>query len=305
MRVLVVANMWPSPEAPYRGIFVSEQVAALRARGIQVEVLHLSPSLGKARYLTAPLRVAATVWRKSIDIVHAHYGLTGAFSRAPQVPLVVTYHGSDVMLSSQRRFSKIAARLADANICVSESVRRTLDTPDAIVIPCGVDTSQFRPLDRAEARTRLGIKGDHAIALFGAAPANPLKAYDLFKAAVDHAGIAHRALVDIKREDVPWLMAAVDVLVMTSTHEGSPMVVKEALACGLPVVSVDVGDVSHRLAGIKQCHIVERNAELVARAIKEVVDSPQRITPQPSIEDFSADGIAEQLETIYTSLLRR
>jgi teichuronic acid biosynthesis glycosyltransferase TuaC len=305
MRILVVANMWPSSAAPYSGIFVSEQVDALRARGIEVEVLHLDPALGKARYLTAPPRVAAAAWRKSVDIVHAHYGLTGAFSRVPKIPLVVTYHGSDVMLPSQRRFSKVAARLASANICVSESVRRTLDTPGAVVIPCGVDTSQFRPRGRAEARARLGIDGDQAIALFGAAPTNPLKGFDLFKAAIDQAGVAHRALVDIERKDVPWLMAAVDVLVMTSAHEGSPMVVKEALACGLPVVSVDVGDVSHRLAGINQCHLLERDAGALARAITEVVADTSRISPQPFVEDFSANAVAEQLETIYASLLGR
>ena len=73
----------------------------------------------------------------------------------------------------------------------------------------------------------------------------------------------------IARIEVAGVMNAVDVTVMTSDYEGSPVAVRESLACETPVVSVSVGDVPELLAGLPGCAVVERSERLLADAIAE------------------------------------
>lgn len=308
MRVLVVTNMWPSARAPTLGVFVAEQVRALRARGVAVDVLFLGR--GKRAYLTGPHRIIGRTMSYDPELVHAHYGLTGAVCAAlPQRrPLVVTYHGSDVFLPQQRRWSRLAARRAALNICVSRGVRARLGVADAEVVPCGVDTDLFAPRDRAAARARFGLRTDRKVVLFGGAKANPVKDFALLEAAVARVGLDAqvRTLEGVEREDVPALMSAVDVLALTSRHEGSPMVVKEALACALPVVAVDVGDVREWLTDPAYGRVVPRDPEAVGRALEAVLAQPRPVAPAAEhLPRLASDQVAARIEGLYAEVLAR
>ena len=272
-RVLVVTNMWPSAAAPWAGIFVREQVEALRAAAPEwdFEVLEIAGGRGRSDYLLAIPRVRRAA--RGRDLVHAHYGLTGATVAAARVsaPLVVTLHGSDVNIGWQRALSRPAVRRAAAVLAASERMRSLLGGQDVRVLPSGVDMDRFRPLERESARRRLGMAADRPVALFPAAPGNPLKGYELFQAAVAELprqpAVEARTMGNVPREQVPALLCAVDVVVLTSRSEGSPMVVKEALACGTAVVGVDVGDVARLVGGLPGCAVVEREPAAIAAAV--------------------------------------
>lgn len=304
MRVLVVTNMWPSPSAPSFGVFVAEQVEALRARGVAVDVLFLGR--GPKAYLSGPAHIAARVLSYRPDLVHAHYGLTGAAcALLPNLRFVVTYHGSDVFLPRQRRWSRLASRRAALNICVSKGVQERLGAAHAEVVPCGVDLQHFRPRPRAAARAKFGLPEDRKVVLFGGARANPVKDFGLFEAAVARScePWVVRTLEGIDRAEVPALMAAADVLALTSRHEGSPMVVKEALACGLPVVSVDVGDVREWLQDPAYGRVVARDADEVAAALVQVLAAPRPdAPPQALLPSLDTVQIAARIEALYRSL---
>jgi len=304
VRVLVVTNMWPSPAAPSFGVFVAEQVEALRSRGVAVDVLFLGR--GPKAYLSGPAHIAARVLSFRPDVVHAHYGLTGAACAAvPRLRFVVTYHGSDVFLPRQRRWSRLASRRAALNICVSNGVRERLGATDAEVVPCGVDIQHFRPLPREAARAQFGLPTDKKVVLFGGAKANPVKDFGLFEDAVQRSGQDWqvRTLEGIDRKHVPTLMAAVDALALTSRHEGSPMVVKEALACGLPVVAVDVGDVRDWLKDPAHGYVVERRPEAVARALASVLAAPRPAGPPAELLPLlDSAAIAARIERLYEAL---
>lgn len=319
-RVLVVTNMWPGDEADYTGIFVKQQVASLReaAPDWTFDVLRIAGERGRADYLAAVPRVRRAL-RAGYDLVHAHYGLTGATVALarPSSPLVVTLHGNDVNWDWQRVISRLGARRAARVIAVSDQLRDRFGREDATVLPCGVPTVTFQLLDRGEARRRLGLPADAGVVLFPAHPHNPVKDYPLFRAAVDALAsrtdrpLVERVLGSVPPSDVPLEMAAADAVVLTSTAEGSPMVVKEALACGTPVVSVDVGDVRHVLEGVPGCAVVERNATALSGALARILEAPgkpdarRRRRARVSELGLDAASVARELLDVYEAVITR
>jgi glycosyltransferase involved in cell wall biosynthesis len=111
---------------------------------------------------------------------------------------------------------------------------------------------------------------------------------------------AELVLLTKKPHDVvPIYMSACDALVLTSAAEGSPMVVKEAMACNLPVVSVRVGDVPEVIAGARGCALAERNPDDIAAKLVEVLRNPERSDGRARIEHLRHDRIAQRLLDVY------
>ena len=134
--------------------------------------------------------------------MHAHYGLTGAVAAVQRrAPLVTTFHGSDYNGWSpwQRYVSWFVARRS-TSIVMSDDGRSALARPSATVIPCGVDTELFAPLDRGAARRTLGWEEDGRYVLFPGSRANRRKRADLFDAAVVEARKAMPPLRDVTLE---------------------------------------------------------------------------------------------------------
>lgn len=318
-RVLVVANMWPAAGRPAEGIFVKEQVDALRRAGPGhvFDVLLLDTMRDRMEYARGVFRLRRRL-RAGYDVVHAHYGLVGAVAVTQAiVPVVTTFHGSDVNIDWQRRVSALAARRSATGIFVSAALRERMGVHarSARVIPCGVDLELFRPMQRAAARARIGIADDRLVVVFPGSPTNPAKDYPLFQAALAELPAAQRARVEVRaitgleREEVPLLLAAADLLLLTSAREGSPMVVKEALACDVPVVAVRVGDVAELLEGVAGCRVAaERSAPAIAAAAAEVLaerperdDSRRRLLLERGLD---ADAIARRVLDVYEDVVR-
>jgi len=152
--------------------------------------------------------------------------------------------------------SRGCARVADAVVVMSRRMAADLGG-DCRVIPHGVDTEQFRPLDRRLARRELGWDDGRLHVLYPYDTARPVKNFPRAERIVGSVAdrisgeIALNVVTGVPHERMPAYMNAADALLLTSAHEGSPNAVKEALACNLPVVSTPVGDVPERLAGVR------------------------------------------------------
>jgi len=273
LRVLFVTNMYPDGDHPASGAFVSQQAEHLRKAGHQVDVLHIQSSKSRLKYLTSPIDVFARTRTKSYDVVHAHYGLSGfpALFRY-QTPLVITLHGSDALVGRiQPLISRAVCSFADAVIVVSKGISARIAGE---IIPCGIDLQVFRPRDREAARARLGLPLRGKLVLFPFDPLRKIKRYELARAAVATLHDPEIRILTVcgkPNEDMPWYYSAADVMVLCSESEGSPTSVKEALACNLPVVSTDVGDVREIMDGIDGCDICGANAEDLGQGLKRVL----------------------------------
>ena len=303
LKILIVCSKNSGRIAP----FITDQVEALQEAGVNCEYFTVE---GKG--ITGYLLNLLPLWRKITayqpDIIHAHYGLSGVLANLQRkVPVVTTYHGSDINNAKVRRFSKIAIRLSAWNIFVSQQniqlsgVKKRLS-----LIPCGVDTNVFKPMDKAVCRQKFGFEPHEKLILFAGAFDNMVKNPELAIESV--AKIPDARLLELKgynRKQVAELMNAVDVCLMTSHSEGSPQFVKEAMACNCPVVSVNVGDVEELLQGVEHCRIVEREVDKIAKSVSELLNLNQR---SPGSEKIRYSGyeslyVVDKIKNLYQNII--
>ena len=302
MRVLIVASYNKHRFAP----FIMEQAEALRRSGCEVEFLGVEGK-GILGYLKTLPSLKARIRLFSPDVVHAHYGLCGLLSGLQRkVPVVTTYHGSDINLKTVRPFSKLAMALSALNIFVS-SKTLNLASPRGkyALLPCGIDLSDEQLTSKDEARRLMDLPMDRRYVLFAGAFDNAVKNYPLAKSAVKL--VPETELLELKgytRSQVTLLMCAADAFLMTSLSEGSPQVIKEAMACGLPIVSVDVGDVAEVTEGIEGCFLCRRDPEAIADAIKEAM-SFGRTNGRCRIIERGLDNniVATRLLSVYKEII--
>ena len=305
MRVLIVARFKKNKFAP----FVSEQVEALNKSRVECRYFPVR-TRGIAGYFRQVPALHRAVREFKPEIVHAHYGLCGLLANLQRtVPVVTTYHGSDINNSSVRRLSSIAIRLSCFNIFVSQRLLdKVAPVKNSAVVPCGINLYDYPVVGKEEARRQMGLCQKGKYVLFAGAFDNAIKNVSLAKAALALLpGVELLELKGYTRSQVAMLMRAVDSFLMTSLSEGSPQVIKEALACGCPIVSIDVGDVKDRIEGVAGCYLVEKDAGKIALALKDAMTFGKRTEGESAIirDGLTNDAIATRLKEIYQSVSKR
>jgi glycosyltransferase involved in cell wall biosynthesis len=301
----------------------ARQIESIRALGIGVDVLEVRGAR-VVKYLQriGDLRSRAD----SADLVHAHYGFCGWLAWAQHSrPIVVSFMGDDLLGTPDASghpspFSRCVvsadrwlARRVDAVIVKSPEMARIVAPVGTAVIPNGVDLQAFQLIDRRDARRRLDLSDDRPYVLFAGRPEEPRKAFPLARDAVARAaGLVGKpleicSLGGVSPDRVPLYMNACDAMVLTSLWEGSPNVVKEAMACNLPVVSVPVGDVRDLLADVDHCSVCPREAPELARALAQVLQHPQRTNGRTALmrKGLDLSSVARRVVDVYQAVLSR
>ena len=310
MKILVVTNMYPNPERKHFGIFVEEQVESLRGLGMDVDVLFIDGKESKLNYLRGFPRLWKQLRSKKYDIVHAHYIFAGLIARAQvSCPVVLTHHGPEVFMTWQAWVCRAFTRFFHSVIVVSEEMRRKLNVPYATVIPCGINVEDFKPMPREELRRELGLPLDKKLVLWAGEHTRPEKRYELVLAAMEivtkERPDVELVLLSGKSHDaVPKYMNACDALVLTSDGEGSPMVIKEAMACNLPAVSTEVGDVRERFKGTDGYFICSQEPSDIALKVKMAVDRNGVASGREAVLPLALDEISKRIIDVYKRTLR-
>jgi glycosyltransferase involved in cell wall biosynthesis len=322
LRVLFVS---PGVLAGAHLVFVRREAEALRAAGHEIEVFGFDNSRYSPAHLAREVaRLGEAIRRARPDVVHAQFGKFNALVCSLAIllsgekpPLVITFRGTDINRNTRYSVlrsaigiaaSQAAAFAARALVCVSREIRDKVWAAalrPALVLPTGVDLRTFVPMPREAARAKLGWRPEERVVLFNAGRNPAVKDPELAAAAVAQAkthldGIRFVVLDgSAAPEDVPLYMNAADCLLVTSRTEGSPTVVQEAMACNLPVVSVEVGDVRERLLGVRHCAVVRRDPAALGLALATLLRHPRRSDGRAHAEALSVDAIAARLIELY------
>lgn len=305
--------------------FCKRQIQTLRMKGIDIHDFYLTSRTNPFILLKELVKIYKETKDIKRGIIHAHYGTTTAFfsmflSLLKGLPLIITFRGSDLNKTAYadgfwtdlfgRILSNISVLKAAKIICVAENLKHNLwwNKGKVEILPSGVNTSLFRPIDTKEARVKLGWGINEKVILFYAGKNRSVK----------NEGMAKNVFLQVKKklpnvrlkvlegdipyERVPLYMNASDCLLVTSYSEGSPGIVKEALACNLPVVSVDVGDVAQRLRGVSPSAVVSRDIKELSDTVQQILLLKRRSNGRSFIQDLSEEEIAQKIINLYKSV---
>ncbi len=329
MRVLIVTSMYPT-ETSYTGIFVAEQVRSLRAARVNVDVLSFNVGKTRLNYVLSFPRLFRAIRANGYGLVHTHHtysfllvDLARRLART-RVPIVLTNHEGEVFNSESRArtwhptswfrhsllLKRLAARRADFVIFVSQQLASAVSGSDRqAVIPCGIDLDKFKPLDRLQCRKILGLPPDHVVIFFPASPTAKGKWFALAKAAYEivrkrFPGSLLLTGGSIPYDSMPVYYNAADVVLQSSFYEASPTVVKESLACEIPLVSTDSGDTREIVEGVSFCFVCGNDSRELAGRILEclghrALNGRQRLLR----EGLSLEQVARKIIGVYERLL--
>ena len=331
VRVLLVTNRYPTSSAPHSGTFVPPLIQALKDANVTPELYFVDRNQkGRRAYHGVVHTLRSRVREFEPDVVHVLWGGFLALltvHAVPDRPVVITLGGVDLLglylfgadgpVEHLSRFvavgtSRLAVRRSSHIICVSRNLLEALPSHVSAnkcsIIPFGVDPTIFRPLDKRECQRQLGWPTDCKHILFPALASRSFKRFELAKRTwkllreSGHDAELHE-LPGVPHSEVPIWLNAADVVLITSHHEGAPKVLKEALACARPVVSVAVGDISELLAPLDGCRIAEANPISLASGITQIWDLEQVHEAREQMERYSWDRIAADTARVYRSCL--
>lgn len=271
MRVLALTNGWPTERFPEFCVFNRRQVEEIRKQGVCVDLEFVNArENGKIAYLQRLPFLARKA--RGYDLVHCFHGLSFLLALLAQVrrPLVVSFLNAidneyiDLPRLLRPQVVRLTRRIVTApgsphGVILKDRIPPELEgRPLVRYLPNGIDMDFFRPGDRLQARRALGLDPDGLYLLFVSSKDlhRSQKRYDRFAAVLEACRAAYPertvdaiTLVSAPGEVVRQSYQAADVHVLTSDFEGSPNSVKEAMACALPVVSTDVGNVAAMAGG--------------------------------------------------------
>ncbi len=303
MKVLFVCSGNSQAESP----FVKEQANSLKRKNVDVDFFFIK-GRGYWGYLKNFLPLRRKIRIGGYDLVHAHYGLSGAIALlASNVSVIITFHGDDINIFRNRLISIIASNFASQSIFVSQKLQQKAGIScKGRVIPCGVDLDTFFPVEKEVARKKMGLHFEKKYILFAGSFSEPVKNVELAREAVQvDNDFQLIELGGYTRTEVNLLMNASDVLMMTSFSEGSPQVIKEAMACNCPIVSTDVGDVREVVEDTEGCYITTFDAGNVANNLTQAFEFGRNTNGRESVGNLELSRIADKVISVYTSILEQ
>jgi len=328
MKVLVLTNMYPYEGNPSYGIFVKEQVHALQREGVKVDVLFINAVHQKLTYVSGVIQFLRRCRAGQYDLIHTQHTFCAAIALLQRkAPVILTFHEGEASATLQMKLreiirrphkwlvcsfnlKKLIIRLVDQVIFVERRSKELFRNSKGVVIPCGVDYDLFRPMPAKLARATLGLSKPRRLVLFPSNPKTIGKRFDIAEEAIRivekrGADVELITLNNIPHREVPLYMNASDAMLFTSDYEASPMVIKEAMACNLPVIYTDVGDAKQIIGNTEGCFVCHRENEDIAGKIRLVLDHGKRTGGRKRIEELGLEiqQVAKNIIRVYEGCL--
>jgi glycosyltransferase involved in cell wall biosynthesis len=336
LKILLVTQMWPSPENPDLGSFLVPVNRALEEQGHEVEVAAISRRGGSPTEYARLVREARRAARRfQPDVVFAHFlfpaGAAGALAaRKAGAPLVVMAHGQDVRnigeIPGVRAASRWVVRGAAGLIANSRWLANQLQEriPEAAakleIADCGIDLEAFSPRDAAAARRELGWDGEGpAFLCVGSLieRKNVVRLADAFaslgrgRLAFVGDGPLRGELEDrtnlqvtgrIPQSQVPAWVAACDVLCQPSLIEPFGQATLEGMAMERSVVATTIGGPPEFVTPEAGVLVHPEDNDALAEALERAAGLP---TPNLKAREAAAEHDVRRQAARMAAVLRR
>jgi glycosyltransferase involved in cell wall biosynthesis len=312
MKVLIVCSGTSGQISP----FIVEQAESLKKNRVKIDYF-LIIEKGFFGYIKSRKELLKKGNDFKPNIIHAHYGLSGLLANLQRkTPVVTTFHGGDIYIKQSNILllflSLLATFLSKTNIFVNNNIPLFFRLNYYRVIPCGVFQSIFSPISKSKARKQMQFEKTTRYILFSSSFDNVIKNYPLAKRALGLLNDENIKLIELKgctRQEVSILMNTADLALMTSVSEGSPQFIKEAMACNIPIVSTDVGDVKEVIGNTEGCYITTFEPEDVADKIKkalEFAETKGRTKGRERLKELGLDSktVAKKIINVYEKVLK-
>ena len=320
-KILLISNQSPNKDGV--GNPIMQRIKRALEENPRVEQVEFFPFSNSIHSLFA-IRSKARMF----DIIHVHFGGLYAlviwfFLLGLEKRKFITFHGTDIHAKSlksaktiklrlkiklNQRASFLCVRLYDKCGMVAKEMMQYV--PNTLKVKyekkfflqlLGVDYETFVPSIASEAQKQLGLEQGHYV-LFSDVANTPIKRRDIAEAIVNNMGEKYKLLImcGVKPDVVPLYINAADFVLLTSDEEGSPNIIREALALNKRVYSVEVGDVAKQLKGLSNSLIVSRNVLDAVKAILQNLEcayTDNTRTKQQKVLDFKC--INENVIDLY------
>lgn len=308
IKVLVVCS-GTAPEFSFMKhlAFIYDQINAIKKvdNEIVFDTFFLKKK-GIKGYLNSLPALKHKICKFKPDLVHAHGGTIALLCNLQmKVPVITTFHGSDINSKSIRWLSAFAGLLSDKAIYVSQQLRNKaiIKKKTDTVIPCGIDLNTFKPVPQEEARKALHLPVNESYILFCSQFDNPIKNFDLVRKVLKLLPpIKIHEIANRTRDEVNLLINGASLVLLTSFSEGSPNIIKEAMACNCPIVSVDVGDVKEVIGNTEGCFLTSYDPMVIAENIKSALAWGKRTHGRANINHLESSIIANKIIEIYKTV---
>ena len=302
---------------------IKSQGESLIKSGIEIDYYTINRG-GIKGYFKNIFALRKFINNNNYQIIHAHYGLSAIvafFSKKRKQKIIVSFMGDDLVGSNDYNgnievMSKYVVKLNKFfakyfyhyNIVKSDEMLKVLNLTNSMVISNGVDFKKFYDIPKAKAKSYLNEDLAIRKVLFCSDPKRPEKNYKLAKKAVESLSdksVVIRSLSGIDQEKLVYYYNSSDCLLLTSFHEGSPNVIKEAMACNVPIVSTDVGDVRDVIGNTEGCFVTSFEQKEVTDKIKNALLFNKKTNGSDNIKHLEESVVAQKIINIYKKVLEK
>jgi teichuronic acid biosynthesis glycosyltransferase TuaC len=319
MKILFIAS---SRKGKGLSPFIQSQKESIEKHGVIIDLFLISGE-GIKNYFKAIFLIRAKYKTNEYDLIHAHYGFCGIAAKIAltKSPVIISFMGDDLLgtpnYKGQYKFKNslfaftniLFSWFYDSIIVKSAEMRDKLPRRKNIhIIPNGVDFNCFYPVKQQIVRSELNLSLTKVYLLFAGSPKFPRKNYVLAKTVMElleENNLELLVIENIPYEKVFLYYNAINVLLLLSLHEGSPNVIKEAMACNCPIVSVDVGDVKEVIGKTEGCFICSYKPEDVAEKINQAIRFGRRTNGREMIGHLKSEIIAAKVVQVYENILKK
>ncbi|MFA6866936.1 MAG: glycosyltransferase family 4 protein [Clostridia bacterium] len=322
MKVLFVTNGYPTTKHPEYCVFTKEQIESVQKYGnFDSELFFIN---AREKGVLEYIRCIPSLKKKlsNCDIIHCFHGLTLllVFALSPKKKIIISFLNSIENEFGEKKFlSKTLIRITKW-IIKHNNVKKIFKdkipikyTDNSYYLPNGVDTNKFFSIPKNDAKKELNLDINKRYILFVSSKDKyrKQKRYDRFTEVLkllkfDFPNIEELVLVNEPRDRIIYYFNSAELHLLTSDFEGSPNSVKEAMACNLPVVATNTGNVSDMLNKVNNCYVSKKfDIEELTSYCRKILSAPItdfKINKTIGIKGLDMKSKALELISIYNKV---